>query len=133
MELISHHQAEEFRKGQKETPHVQLPLRILLNGVHLGGTRHAPPGRTLSQNDWRKTAHRHKICKPCGRAVLLHSLALLLSSLAPFANKISCFVSTCVSLENSFLSVRRESPFGPWKGSSSCNMTSNYCCQFFLF
>ena len=35
----------------------------------------------------------------------------------PFPNKISCFVSTCVSSDNSFLSVRQEPSFGPWKGS----------------
>ena len=29
----------------------------------------------------------------------------------PFPSKISCFVSTCVSLENSFLSVRQEPTF----------------------
>ena len=31
----------------------------------------------------------------------------------PFPNKISCFVSTFVSLDNSFLSVRQEPTFGP--------------------
>ena len=31
--------------------------------------------------------------------------------------KVLCFVSTCVSLDNSFLSVRQETIFGPWKGS----------------
>ena len=35
-ELRSLHQPEEFRKGQKETPHVQPPPRILLSGIHLG-------------------------------------------------------------------------------------------------
>ena len=35
----------------------------------------------------------------------------------PFPNKISCFVSTCVSLDNSFPSVRQEPSFGPWNGS----------------
>ena len=45
MELISHHQPEELRKGRKETPHVQPPLRIL-SGIRLGWTRHAPPGET---------------------------------------------------------------------------------------
>ena len=35
----------------------------------------------------------------------------------PFPNKISCFVSTCVSSDNSFPSVRQEPNFGPWKGS----------------
>ena len=34
-ELISHHQPEEFGKGQKETPHVQPPPRILAD-IHLG-------------------------------------------------------------------------------------------------
>ena len=34
----------------------------------------------------------------------------------PFPNKISCFVNTCVSSDNSFLSIRPESTFWPWKG-----------------
>ena len=42
---------------------------------------------------------------------------LLLSTLAPFLNKISCFVSTHVSVDNSFPSVRQEPSFRPWKGS----------------
>ena len=50
-------------------------------------------------------------------SVLLGSLTLLLSTWVPFCNKISCFVSTCVSLDSSFLSVRQEPSFGPWKGS----------------
>ena len=43
------------------------------------------------------------------------SLTLLLSTQVPFPNKISCFVSTCVSSDSSFPSVRQEprkrSPF----------------------
>ena len=35
----------------------------------------------------------------------------------PFPIKISCFLSTCVSSDNSFPSVRQEPSFGPWKGS----------------
>ena len=35
----------------------------------------------------------------------------------PFPSKISCTVSTCVSSDNSFSSVRQEPSFGPWKGS----------------
>ena len=54
---------------------------------------------------------------PCDRVVLLGSLTLLLSTRVPFPNKISCFVSTCVSLDNSFLSVKQEPNFRPWKGS----------------
>ena len=34
--LISHHQPEEFRKGQKKKPHVLPPPRILLTCIHLG-------------------------------------------------------------------------------------------------
>ena len=49
--------------------------------------------------------------------VLLGFLTLLLSARVPSANKISCFVSTYVSLDNSFPSVRQEPSFGPWKGS----------------
>ena len=55
--------------------------------------------------------------EPRGRAVLLGSLTLLLSTQAPSPNKISCFVSTCVSSDNSFPTVRQEPNFGPWKGS----------------
>ena len=32
-------------------------------------------------------------------------------------NKVSCFISTCVSSDNSFPSVRQEPSFGPWRGS----------------
>ena len=49
-ELINLRQPEEFWKGQKETLPVQPPPRILLSGIHLGWTRHAPPGRT--QSEW---------------------------------------------------------------------------------
>ena len=80
---------------------------------------------TLSQNNWLRITWKlipspqnpKRDCKPCDRAVLLGSLTLLLSTRVPFPNKISCFVSTCASLDNSFLSVRQETSFGPWKGS----------------
>ena len=55
-------------------------------------------------------------CKSCGRAVLLASPTLLLSTWVPVPNKISSFVSRCVSLDNSFPSVRQEPSFRPWKG-----------------
>ena len=46
---------------------------------------------------------------------VLGSLTLLLSTWVHFLNKVSCFVSTCVSSDNSFPSVRQEPSFGPWK------------------
>ena len=53
---------------------------------------------------------------------------LLLSARVPLPNKVSCFVSMCVSWDNSFLSVRQEPTFKPWKGSpprsTSCSTGS---------
>ena len=48
MELISHHQPEELRKGLNETPHVGPLPRIPLASIHLGRAMHAPPGKTLN-------------------------------------------------------------------------------------
>ena len=56
--------------------------------------------------------------EPRSRTVLLGSLTLLLSTRVLFPNKISCFVSTCVSSDSSFPSVRQELSFRPWKGST---------------
>ena len=56
-------------------------------------------------------------CEPHGRAVLLGSLTFLLSAQAPFPNKVSCFVSMYISLDNSLPSVRQEPTFRPWRGS----------------
>ena len=123
MELISHHQPEEFRKGQKETPHVCPLPRIPLASIHLGWAMLCHQERLwirmMSQRQPGNQSHHHKTwdCEPRGRAILLVSLTLLLSTRVPFPNKISCFVSRCVSLDNSFLSVRQEPSFGPWKGS----------------
>ena len=57
-ELISHHQLKEFGKGQKETPRVHPPPRILFASIYLGWVMRVPPGRTLSQNDWPKTTRK---------------------------------------------------------------------------
>ena len=46
MELISHHQPEEFRKGLKETQRVRPLPRIPLASIHLGWVMRAPPGKT---------------------------------------------------------------------------------------
>jgi len=58
-------------------------------------------------------------------------LTLLLSTRVPFTIKISCFVSTCVSLDNSFLSVRQEPSFGPWKGSTFLQQMATLVGLFF--
>ena len=112
-------------KRREEMPvHMSYqPPRILLTGIHLGWAMRSPPRRTLSLNDWlettRKVAHSHKTwdCEPHGRAVLLGSLTLLLSTQAPLPHEVSCFVSTCVSSDNSFPSIGQEPTLGPWQGS----------------
>ena len=126
-------QPEEFRKGQNETPHVQPPPRIL-SGIHLGWTRHAPPERTqelewLAKDNPETDPITIKL-KTASHvtAVLLGSLTLLLSTWVSFPNKISCFVSTCVSSDNSFSSVRQEPGFGSWKGSYFLQ----HSCQHFI-
>ena len=122
MELISHHQPEEFGKVQKETPHGCPLPRIPLTSIHLGWAcvRHQERLwiRMIGQRPPRNESHHHKTqdCESCGRAVLLSSLTLLLSTQVPFPNKTSCFVR-CVSSDNSFPSVRQEPSFRPWKGS----------------
>ena len=133
-QLISHHQPEEFGKGQKETPHVRSSFRILLPDIHLGWATCTPPGRTLSQNNWPKTTwkvipHYHNAwdCEPCGRAVLLGSLTLLLSGglggrvrvLFPIK---SLALSACVSPWTYHFQVLDKSPlWGPGRGFPSCN------------
>ena len=45
--IISYHQPEKLRKGQKEMPCVLLPSRILLLEIYLVWAMCVPPGRTL--------------------------------------------------------------------------------------
>ena len=45
----------------------------------------------------------------------------MLITRASLPNKVSCSVSTCVSSDNSLLSVRQEPTLGPWKDLPSCN------------
>ena len=59
------------------------------------------------------------------------SLTLLFSTQVPFPNKISCFVSTCVSSDNSFPSVRKQPSFRPWKGSAFLQQMATLAGLFF--
>ena len=76
--------------------------------------------RINCESEWLARNNRETnpiiIKQQCNKAVLLVSLILLLSTWVPLPNKASCFVSTCVSLDNSFLSLRQETTLGPWKG-----------------
>ena len=125
-ELIIYYQPEAFRKDQKEMPRVLPSPRILLTGIHLDWATCRPPGRTLNQNDWPKTTqkpvpyHKTQDCKPWGRTVL-GSFTLLLSIRAPLASKISCFVSTCVSLVMHYWVLDKSPLSGPGRVPPSCN------------
>ena len=96
--------------------------------------------KELSQNDWLKTTHHHKLIPspqnprlPHGRAVLLGSLILLLSTQVPFPNKISCFVSTCDSLTIHFLVLDESPVWGPGRGFPSYNIVIyKQFCTFML-
>ena len=120
-ELTSLHQLEEFGKGQKETPHVRPPLRILLCGIHLGWTRCASPGRTLSQNDWLKTTRKvipsaNYVTEQCygfPSPPALHAGAFPVKSLA---------LSAHVSPQTVHFQGLDKSPvLGPQRGPPSCN------------
>ena len=125
-ELTSHHQPEEFEKGQKEMTRVLPPSRIPV-GIHLGWAMRAssgpwvriigqrwPRNKSHDHNTW--DCHHHWDCEPL-RAVLLGPLTLLLSACMPLPHKVSCFVSMCISSDNSFLNVKQELPLRLWKGS----------------
>ena len=88
---------------------------------------HATRKDSGSHSDWQRQPgnepHHHKTpdCESCGRAVLLSSLILLLPTQVPFPDKVSCFVSTGDSLDNSLLSVGKSPPSGSGWGGPSCN------------
>ena len=73
--------------------------------------------RVIGQKQLKKLPSYLKTqdCEPHGRAVLLCFPNLQLSAWAPLPNKLSCFVRTCVSSDNAFLSIRKEPTLGPWK------------------
>ena len=82
--------------------------------------------RIIGHTQPRNFSQYHKTwdCEPCCREVLLGSLTLLLSARVLFPNKISCFVSMCVSSDNSFLSVRQEPHLGPVKDPPSTTISA---------
>ena len=117
-------------KRREETPvHMSYqPRRTLHAGTHLGWVMLTPPGRTLSQKDWPETTwkltqhHKTWDCEPRGRAVLLGSLTLLLSTQAPLPNTKSLALSACVSPWTIHFWVLDKTPLsGPGRGPPSCN------------
>ena len=98
-------------KGQKETPRVHPPPRILLSGIHLGWTRHAPPGGTqwLAKDNPETNPINIKSETMSHIAEQFSWVPLPCCSLpgCPLPIK-SLALWTHVSLDNSFPSVRQE-------------------------
>ena len=116
-ELVTHHQPEEFGKGQEDSTS-QNP-----SCGHPSWLSHAcPPGRTPSRNGWPKATQKPmpspktRDHKPCGRAPLLGSLALLLSAWCPFPWK-SLSLSARMSPWTIQFRALDKRPLGPWKGA----------------
>ena len=130
MGLISLHQPEEFRKGQKETPHVRPPPRILLCGIQLGWTRRAH--RKETESEWlAKNPETNPITiKPETAnhvAGLFSWVPLLYCSPpgCPFPIK-SLALSAHVSPWAVHFWVLDKSPVsGPGRGPPSCNSPTN--------
>ena len=124
--LTSYHQPEEFRKGQKETPHVLLISQYLSSLVEFilaeQSVRHqkGPWVRIIGH---RQPGYDNPITiKPesrqqSNRAGFLGALSLQFSTQVPLGNKVSCFISMCVSLDNLFPIVRQEPPLRPGRVS----------------
>ena len=98
-----------------------LPESFWLKSILAERCMHHQEGpwvRMFGQRQPGNQPHYHKSwdCEPRGGAVLLGSLSLLLSTKAPLSKKVFCFVSLCISLDHSFLSVRQELTLGPCKG-----------------
>ena len=69
------------------------------------------PSKMTGQRQLRNQPHYHK---PRGRAILLGPFVCCFPPRRPLPNEVSCFVSPCVSSDNSFLNVRQEPTLGPW-------------------
>ena len=82
-------------------------------------------GPNVSQAGWlvrdnvepgSSTTNREAASQAAGRAPGLPDASAV--RLAPLPRNASCFVSACVSSDNSFPSVRPEPALGPWKGDA---------------
>ena len=137
MELTSYHQPEEFGKGQKErrdaSPHV-LPTSqnpSWRNPPCLSdacATRKDPESEWLAGDNPETNPINHKTrdCEPCGRAVLLGPLTLLLSTqvLPPRKSLLLC---QHVSLQTIHFQVLDKSPLlVPGRGPPSYNILTHY-------
>ena len=127
MELISHHQAEGFGKGLKETPHVHPLPRIPLASIHLGWAMREPPGKT--ELEWLAKDHletnpitiKPDIANHAAEQFSWVPLPYCSPSGCPFPIK-SLALSAHVSPQTIHFRVLDKSPVsGPGRGPPSCN------------
>ena len=110
-------------KGKKRLQSIcptNLPESFSLESILSEWCVHHQEGpwiRVIGQKQLKKLPSYHETqdCEPHGRAVLLCFSNLQLSAWVPLPNKLSCFVRTRVSSDNTFLSIRKEPSLGPWK------------------
>ena len=137
MELTSHHQLEELRKGQKEreyaSPYVLPESSSLESSLSEWCHQEGPGVRITDQRPPRNESPHHKpeTTSHVQRVLPGPSPCCCLPG-AP-ANKVSCFVSTRVSSDNSLLSAGQEPALRPWKGSLFLQQdwTRAYICRAF--
>ena len=92
--------------------------------AHADARTHASPGRTPSHGNWPETTETNlvtlKLEAASYMAELFSGVRLPYCSLprapTPHPHEVSCFLSMCVSWNNSFPTVRQEPTLGPWKG-----------------
>ena len=130
MELISHHQMEEFRKGQKETPHVQPPPRILLSGIHpCSWLNKACTTRKDSESEWLAKDNLETNPITIKPKTVSHMAELFSWVPLPYCSPPGCpfpikslALSTYVSPRTIHFRVLDKSPVsGPGRGLPSCN------------
>ena len=142
MELISHHQPEEFGKGRKETLRVHPLPRVPLASIHLGWAMRAPPGKT--ELEWSAKDHPETnpiTIKPETESQVAKQFSWVPSpSCSPLGCPLpikSLALSTHVAPWTIPFWVLDKSPVsGPGKGPLSCNIRTtkpvglNYweCC-----
>ena len=128
-ELIILHQPEEFGKGQKETPHVRPPPRILLSGIHLAKQGVHPQERLWVRWLAKDNPETNPITvKPetASHVAEMFSWAPLpywSPPVCPFPIK-SLALPAHVSPQTIHFRVLDKSPvLGPGRGPPSCNIT----------
>ena len=118
---MSHHQPEEIRKGQKETPRVLPPP----SRRYPSWLSNACPTRKDPESEWLTKDNRGTnsiTIKPETASHMAEQFSWVPTPSCslpglPLPNKVSCFVSTCVSSDNLCQNIRQEPTLRPWKRS----------------